>query len=224
MRERRKSSDWRSKRRHDCVLLASTQSRIPAQDYHPDSSSAAWGDWRRDSVNHIFCATAAGGFSTKNSRVAFFNSAYIGGVLAAFTIIAGVNFTLHHQLLSGNFRTFVKDSEARFFLERSARPGQVDHVILHADRLAGDRHGPGAARPRVLEKMTASEEARMRRCASSSVIATYTKVRLIPRNSRALPAGFLRGRPTSRLCRGSSKNGKWIERGGAMCYEVRQGL
>jgi hypothetical protein len=35
----------------------------------------------------------------------------------------------------------------------------------------------------------------MLRCASSFVIAAYTKVRLIPQNSRALPAAFLRSRP-----------------------------
>jgi hypothetical protein len=35
----------------------------------------------------------------------------------------------------------------------------------------------------------------MLRCASSFVIAAYDKVRLIPQDSRALPAAFLRSRP-----------------------------
>jgi hypothetical protein len=35
----------------------------------------------------------------------------------------------------------------------------------------------------------------MLRCASSFVIAAYAKVRLIPQDSRALPAAFLRSRP-----------------------------
>jgi hypothetical protein len=35
----------------------------------------------------------------------------------------------------------------------------------------------------------------MLRCASSLVIAAYGKVRLIPLDSRALPAGFLRSHP-----------------------------
>jgi len=35
----------------------------------------------------------------------------------------------------------------------------------------------------------------MLRCASSFVIAAYAKVRLIPQDSRALPADFLRSRP-----------------------------
>lgn len=69
-----------------------------------------------DSVNHIFCAMATGGFSTKDSSVAWFNSAYIDGVLVAFMVIAGMNFTLHYRLLTGDFRTFYRDSEARFFL------------------------------------------------------------------------------------------------------------
>jgi trk system potassium uptake protein len=70
-----------------------------------------------DAVNHIFCAMATGGFSTKDTSVAWFDSAYIDGVLVAFMTIAGMNFTLHHQLLlTGNFRTFFRDSEARFYL------------------------------------------------------------------------------------------------------------
>jgi len=37
----------------------------------------------------------------------------------------------------------------------------------------------------------------MLRCASSLVIAAYTRVRLTPQDSRALPAAFLRSRPVS---------------------------
>ena len=69
-----------------------------------------------DAVNHIFCAMATGGFSTKDTSIAWFNSAYIDGVLIAFMLIAGMNFTLHYKLLTGDFKTFYRDSEARFFL------------------------------------------------------------------------------------------------------------
>ena len=54
-----------------------------------------------DAVNHIFCAMATGGFSTKDTSIAWFNSAYIDGVLVVFMIIAGMNFTLHHQAPDG---------------------------------------------------------------------------------------------------------------------------
>jgi len=69
-----------------------------------------------DAVNHIFCAMATGGFSTKDTSVAWFDSPYIDGVLIVFMLIAGMNFTLHYKLLTGDFRTFYRDSEARFFL------------------------------------------------------------------------------------------------------------
>lgn len=69
-----------------------------------------------DAVNHIFCTMATGGFSTKDTSVAWFNNAYIEGVLVVFMIIAGMNFTLHYKLLTGDFKTFGRDSEARFFL------------------------------------------------------------------------------------------------------------
>ncbi|MBU1149996.1 MAG: TrkH family potassium uptake protein, partial [Proteobacteria bacterium] len=69
-----------------------------------------------DAVNHIFCAMATGGFSTKDSSIAGFNSAYIDGVLVAFMLVAGMNFTLHYQVLTGNFRSFYKNSELRFLL------------------------------------------------------------------------------------------------------------
>ncbi|MBU1183716.1 MAG: TrkH family potassium uptake protein [Proteobacteria bacterium] len=69
-----------------------------------------------DAVNHIFTAMATGGFSTKDSSIAWFNSAYIDGVLVAFMLLAGMNFTLHYQVLTGNFQSFYKNSELRFFL------------------------------------------------------------------------------------------------------------
>jgi len=69
-----------------------------------------------DAVNHIFCAMATGGFSTKDTSVAWFGSAYIDGVFIAFMLIAGMNFTLHYQVLTGNFRSFYKNGELRFFL------------------------------------------------------------------------------------------------------------
>ena len=69
-----------------------------------------------DAANHILCAMATGGFSTKDSSVAWFNSAYIDGVFIVFMLIAGINFTLHYQVLAGNFRSLFMNSELKFFL------------------------------------------------------------------------------------------------------------
>ncbi|MBN2438637.1 MAG: TrkH family potassium uptake protein [Deltaproteobacteria bacterium] len=69
-----------------------------------------------DAVNHIFCAMATGGFSTKDSSIAWFNSPYIDTVFIVFMLLAGINFTLHYQVLTGNFHSFFRNSELRFFL------------------------------------------------------------------------------------------------------------
>ncbi|MBU4371587.1 MAG: TrkH family potassium uptake protein [Proteobacteria bacterium] len=69
-----------------------------------------------DAVNHILCAMATGGFSTKDTSVAWFNSTYIDGVFIVFMLLAGINFTLHYQALTGNFRSLFRNSELKFFL------------------------------------------------------------------------------------------------------------
>lgn len=69
-----------------------------------------------DALTHTFGTMATGGFSTKNISVAHFNSAYIDYVITIFMILAGVNFTLHYKLITGNFKDLIKDSELKAYL------------------------------------------------------------------------------------------------------------
>jgi trk system potassium uptake protein TrkH len=69
-----------------------------------------------DAVCHALTTLPTGGFSTKNTSVDYFNSAYIDTVLIIFMLLAGINFSLHYQLLRGKPLAFWKDSECRFFL------------------------------------------------------------------------------------------------------------
>lgn len=69
-----------------------------------------------DSMCHTFTTMATGGFSTSDASIASFHSAYIDAVITAFMLMAGINFSLHYALLTGNFKEFVKNSELRFFL------------------------------------------------------------------------------------------------------------
>ncbi len=68
-----------------------------------------------DSLCHTFGTMATGGFSTKNTSVAAFGSAYIDWVITIFMLIAGVNFTLHYLLLKWRPRVLLKDPEFRVF-------------------------------------------------------------------------------------------------------------
>jgi trk system potassium uptake protein TrkH len=69
-----------------------------------------------DALNHAFTTMPTGGFSTKNASVAHFDSVYIDAVIIFFMLLAGINFSLHYQLLKGRPLAFWKDSECRFFL------------------------------------------------------------------------------------------------------------
>ncbi|SME94047.1 TrkH family potassium uptake protein [Desulfovibrio gilichinskyi] len=68
-----------------------------------------------DSLCHTFGTLATGGFSTKNTSVAYFNSAYIDYVITFFMIIAGINFSLHYQMLKGRPLLLWRDPEFKFF-------------------------------------------------------------------------------------------------------------
>lgn len=67
-----------------------------------------------DALTHMFGTMATGGFSPKNSSVAYFHSAYIDWVITIFMFIAGANFTIHFRLLSGKFSA-IKDEELKAY-------------------------------------------------------------------------------------------------------------
>jgi trk system potassium uptake protein TrkH len=69
-----------------------------------------------DSLCHTFTTMPTGGFSTKNASVAHYNSVYFDWVFIFFMVLAGINFSLHYQLLRGKPLAFWQDSECRFFM------------------------------------------------------------------------------------------------------------
>ena len=68
-----------------------------------------------DALTHMFGTMATGGFSTKNTSIAYFHSAYIDWVITIFMFLAGMNFALHFKLMMGKFSVF-KDEELRFYI------------------------------------------------------------------------------------------------------------
>jgi len=67
-----------------------------------------------DASTHTFATLATGGFSTKNTSIAHFQSPYIHYIIILFMYLAGVNFALHFRAASGHLDYF-KDHEWRFF-------------------------------------------------------------------------------------------------------------
>jgi trk system potassium uptake protein TrkH len=68
-----------------------------------------------EALCHTFGTMATGGFSTRNISIGSYNKAYFDGVIVVFMILAGTNFSLHYQALTGDFRAFSRNSEVRFY-------------------------------------------------------------------------------------------------------------
>jgi len=69
-----------------------------------------------DAICHAFSTISTGGFSTKQSSIAFWNSSYIETIICVFMVIGAINFPLLYFLFKGKFRKFFKDEELRWFL------------------------------------------------------------------------------------------------------------
>ncbi len=67
-----------------------------------------------DAINHSFATIATGGFSTKNTSVAYFNSVSIDSIIMLFMVLSGIHF----GLLYGTF-TLKKDNIFRSSVVRS---------------------------------------------------------------------------------------------------------
>jgi trk system potassium uptake protein TrkH len=69
-----------------------------------------------DALCHTFTTMPTGGFSTRNASVAHYDSVYFDSVFIFFMLLAGINFSLHYQMMRGKPLAFWQDSECRFFL------------------------------------------------------------------------------------------------------------
>lgn len=66
-----------------------------------------------DAVCHTFSTVSTGGFSPHNDSIGHFQSVYIQSVVILFMFLGGINFALHYQLVTRNFRSVVKNPEFR---------------------------------------------------------------------------------------------------------------
>ncbi len=72
-------------------------------------------DWF-DALCHSFATMATGGFSTRNASVGAFGSAYVDAVVTLFMFLAGMNFALHHAVLTGRGWKALKNEELRVYV------------------------------------------------------------------------------------------------------------
>lgn len=69
-----------------------------------------------DSIIHAFSTAGTGGFNNRNNSVAYYDSAYIDGVITVFMILFGINFNMYYFLLLKKVKDVFKNEEVRVYL------------------------------------------------------------------------------------------------------------
>jgi trk system potassium uptake protein TrkH len=87
-----------------------------------------------DAVCHAFSTISTGGFSTKGSNIAYWNSIYIEIVTCIFMLIGATNFALLYFLFNGKIKKFFCDEELRWFVAIILAMGSFITVCLQWDR------------------------------------------------------------------------------------------
>ncbi len=68
-----------------------------------------------DAICHSFATVATGGFGTKNTSIAWYNSVWIDVIITIFIFLAGVNFANYDRLIRGRWRNVLRDPELRLY-------------------------------------------------------------------------------------------------------------
>lgn len=69
-----------------------------------------------DSIIHSFSTAGTGGFGNRNNSIAYYDSAYIDGVITVFMILFGINFNMYYFILLKEFKLVFKNEEVRTYL------------------------------------------------------------------------------------------------------------
>ncbi len=69
-----------------------------------------------DALCHTFGTMATGGFSPYNASIGYYQNAFIEYITIIFMILAGINFGLYFQVIRGDYKSLLKDTEMRVFL------------------------------------------------------------------------------------------------------------
>lgn len=69
-----------------------------------------------DALLHAFSTAGTGGFSNRNASIAYYDSAYIDGVITVFMILFGINFNLYFFMLIRDWKSIWKNEEMWAYL------------------------------------------------------------------------------------------------------------
>lgn len=69
-----------------------------------------------DAINHSLTTMATGGYSTKQTSIAYWDSPYIHYIITFFMILAGTNFSLSYFAIAGKPGKMFRNEEFKFYI------------------------------------------------------------------------------------------------------------
>jgi trk system potassium uptake protein TrkH len=69
-----------------------------------------------DALCHAFSTIGSGGFSTRNGNIGAFASEAVNMICAVFMVLVGVNFALYHNLVTGQYKEVLRNTELKAYL------------------------------------------------------------------------------------------------------------
>lgn len=128
-----------------------------------------------DAVCHSFATMATGGFSTRNTSVAAYNSDFIEWVITVFMYFAGINFLLHFAALRGNIKPMFKNREFLFYSYIILATIMITTTVLYFNGLAPPEHAAESFRhdPMTVEQFQSHYESQQ-----ASVSTLYDSFRV----------------------------------------------
>jgi trk system potassium uptake protein TrkH len=69
-----------------------------------------------DALCHAFSTIGSGGFSTRNGSIGAFGSSTGNMICAVFMVLVGVNFALYHNLVTGQYKEVLRNTELKAYL------------------------------------------------------------------------------------------------------------
>ncbi|MDO5332216.1 MAG: TrkH family potassium uptake protein, partial [Bacillota bacterium] len=69
-----------------------------------------------DACCNTFGTVGTGGLATNGASIGYYGKLSVEMIVAVFMMLAGINFSLYYQLITGNVKSFFKDKELRVYL------------------------------------------------------------------------------------------------------------
>lgn len=69
-----------------------------------------------DAICHAFSTISTGGYSTRGTSMAYFDSSFLDWITCLFMFLGGMNFVLHYNLIRGDWQSLRENTELQWYI------------------------------------------------------------------------------------------------------------